>query len=205
MSWLNVNMEELNGATDSFGKGQGLPEPGIYEGIVVECYIDSTKTGTKFFALEFVTGSFPNDQEIKVIGWDVNRMVTNKNGASKNSKGNFFTGVILLNKMAKCIGKTVNDLIPTKKLVEQFGQQKEVGSFNELVGKTMIFGIRHKKYYKQDSSEGTKLDLVDVCCKDDKECADKLKARIEKKPIIEDNSNKPLNNKVEINENNIPF
>ena len=194
MSWITVDLNELDKATESFGKSDGLPEPGVYLARIDELYLDKTQSGAVFFSLVATAGESPNDTEIRIQGWDVVRMVKNKDGNTKNSNGGYFTGVILLNKMAKCIGKDVASLVPTKKLVEIFGQQKEVYSLNDLVGKKVILGIRHKKYEKQDGSEGVKLDLVDVCCENDSECQEKLKKRIEKRQVIEDKGNKQQSN-----------
>jgi len=191
MAWLEIDINELNQETESFGKGQGLPEAGVYEAVIQECYLDKTQSGAVYFSLELSAGEFPNDTEISIIGWDVGRMVKNKDGQTKSSSGRYFTGLILLNKMAKCIGKDVSQLTPTKKLVKVFDKDKEVYSLNDLVGKKMAFGIRHKKYWNQDGDEKIKLDLVDICCADDKECTEKLKARIEKRPVVEDKGNKP--------------
>ena len=188
MAWLEVNIEELNKETESFGKGNGLPEPGVYEVVINECYLDKTQSGAVYFNIEATSGEFPNDQEIRLVGWAIERMIKNKDGQVKNSKGGYFSGVILLNKLAKCIGKDVASLTPTKKLVEVWGQPKEVYSLNDLINKKFALGVRHRKYQKQDGSEGTRLELVDVCCIDDKECKEKLAKRIEKKPVVEEKS-----------------
>ena len=203
MSWLNVNIEEVENEIEQINNNKFGVEPGAYEGQIAEIFVDETKTGAKFLNVVFVTGSFPNDKEISFIGWDVNRMLVNKEGNPKNSKGRYFTGVILLTKIAKCFNKNINELKPVEKLVEVFGQSKKVKSFNELIGKTLVFGVRDKKYWNQDGDEKTKFDLVDICCRDDKECVDKLTKRIEKKPLVEDDSNKPSSNNQE--QTTMPF
>ena len=191
MAWLEVDMNELNQETEKFGKGQGLPEPNVYEVVINECYLDKTQGGTVYFNIEATSGEFPNDQEIRLTGWAVERMIKNKDGQVKNSKGGYFTGVILLNKLAKCIGKDASSLTPTKKFVQVWNENKEVYSLNDLINKKVVLGIRHRKYEKQDGSIGTRLELVDVCCVDDNECKEKLKARIERKPIFEEKSSQP--------------
>ena len=188
MSWLEVNMEELNKETENFGKGRELPEPGVYEVVINECYLDKTQGGAVYFNIEATAGEFPNDTEINLTGWAVERMLKNKDGQAKNSRGGYFSGVILLNKLAKCIGKDASSLTPTKKLVKVWGQSKEVYSLNDLINKKVVLGIRHRKYEKQDGSQGTRLELVDVCCVDDNECKEKLKLKIERKPIFEEKS-----------------
>jgi len=193
MSWIELDINELNVETEKSGKG-GMLEPGVYECTIGECYLDKTKNGTSFVNFEFITGTFPNDKEIKITGWDVNRMIKKSTGEAKNSKGRYFTGIILLNKIAKCIGKDIGQLTPVTKLVEIWNERKEVFSFNELIGKKIVVGIRHKKYWNQNNEEKVKLDIADICCEKDDKYIEKLKIRIEKKPIVEDTSNKPSNN-----------
>jgi len=195
MGWLEIDINELNQETENFGKGQGLPDAGVYEATIQECYLDKTQNGAVYFNLELSTGQFPNDNDIRLTGWDVGRMVKNIEGQTKSSSGRYYTGTILLNKMAKCIGKDISQLTPSKKLVQVFNEQKEVYSLNDLVGKKMAFGIRHKKYWNQDGDEKIKLDLVDICCLNDGECGNRLSARIERKPLVEDKGNKPTGSK----------
>jgi len=192
MSWLNdVNATELEKQEQEMEqRGEfSLPEPGVYDITIEQLFLDKTQGGTMFFGLVGSSGTFPNDTEINLSGWDVQRMVKNKDGQTKNSKGGYYTGLILLDKIAKCTGKRIMDLIPQNQYVEIFGQQKEVGVFKDLLGKKVSIGIRHRKYEKQDGSEGIALQLVDVCCVDNQECKEKLAKRIEKRPVVEEKSN----------------
>ncbi len=197
MGWLEqvniTELEEQEKEQSNFGESQ-LPEPGVYDITIEQIFVDKTQGGTTFFGLVGSSGTFPNDVEINLVGWDVQRMIKNKDGQTKNSKGGYYTGLILLDKIAKCIGKRVTDLIPQKGYVEIFGQQKEVGIFKELIGKKVTIGIRHRKYKKQDGSNGVALQLVDVCCINNKECREKLAKRIEKKPIVEEKTNNQSSN-----------
>jgi len=204
MSWIDVDINELNVETEKADKG-GMPEPGVYECTIKECFLDKTTNGTAFVNFELVSGTVPDVEEFKIVGWDVNRMIKKSTGETKNNKGRYFSGLIILNKMAKCIGKDVSQLTPTKKIVNVFGKDKEVFSLNDLVGKKMTFGIRHKKYWNQDGDEKLKLDIAGVCCIEDKECGVKLVSRIEKNPVVKDKSNKPSEEKPLIDDNNIPF
>ena len=197
MSWLDqvnvTELEEQEKEQENFGEFK-LPEPGIYEIVIDEIFVDKTQGGTTFFGLVGSAGKFPEDTEINLTGWDVQRMIKNKDGQTKNSKGGYYTGLMLLDKIAKCAGKRVTELIPQKGYVEIFGQKKEVGIFKDLIGKKVAIGIRHRKYEKQDGSEGTVLQLVDVCCVENQECKEKLAKRIEKRPIVEEKSNNQSNN-----------
>jgi len=207
MSWLDqinvTELEEQEKEQESF-TGFQLPEPGVYEITIEQIFVDKTQGGTTFFGLVGSHGEFPNDIEINLTGWDVQRMIKNKDGQTKNSKGGYYTGLMLLDKIAKCIGKRVTELIPQKGYVEIFGQQREVGIFKDLLGKKVVIGIRHRKYEKQDGSEGLALQLVDVCCVENQECKEKLAKRIEKRPIIEERSSNQSNNS-QTNTDNIQF
>jgi len=124
-------------------------------------------------------------------------MIKNSTGETKNSKGRYFTGLILLNKVAKCVGKDIGQLTPVTKLVEIWNERKEVFSFNELIGKKIVVGIRHKKYWNQDGDEKVKLDIANICCLNDEKCYGRVKERILRKPIVEDTQNKPTENQVQ--------
>ncbi len=197
MSWLDqvnvTELEEQEKEQENF-RGFELPESGVYEITIEQIFVDKTQGGTTFFSVIGSQGKFPNNVEINLTGWDVQRMVKNKDGQTKNSKGGYYTGLMLLDKIAKCAGKRVTELIPQKGYVEIFGQQREVGIFKDLLGKKVVIGIRHRKYEKQDSSEGTALQLVDVCCTGNEECKEKLIKRIEKRPIVEERSNNQPSN-----------
>ena len=198
MSWLNdVNINELEKQEQEIEqKGEfSLPEPGVYDITIEQLFLDKTQGGTTFFGIVGSYGEFPNDIEINLSGWDVQRMVKNKDGQTKNSKGGYYTGLILLDKIAKCSGKRIMDLIPQNQYVEIFGKQKEVGVFKDLLDKKVSIGIRHRKYEKQDGSEGIALQLIDVCCIDNQECKEKLAKRIDKRPVIEEKSNNSNQNK----------
>jgi len=197
MSWLNdVNIIELeqqekkNEQRSEFT----LLEPGVYDIVIDKLFLDKTQGGTIFFGLVGSYGDFPNDIEVNLLGWDVQKMVKNKDGKTKSENGSYYTGLILLDKIAKCAGKRIIDLIPQNQYIEIFGQQKEVGVFKDLIGKKVSIGIRHRKYQKQDGSEGITLQLVDVCCVEDSECKEKLAKRIEKRPVIEEKLNNQINN-----------
>jgi len=174
MSWLNVDLQELE-------KEQELKprlEPGVYTVTIESLYVDKTQSGATYFGLN----GFDGEIDIRLNGFSVERMIKNKDGNTKSSNGRYFTGLIFLDKIAKCFNKRVTDLIPTKGLVQVFGEQKEVGLFKEFEGKQIVVGLR-KVEYEYNGQEKFKFEIVDICCKDDKECIEKLRKRIEKNPV----------------------
>ena len=178
MSWINIDLNEIE---KEERKTSGIVQPGTYKGTIKNIYVSDTQGGTQYFGLELDT----SDREIKLNGFSVERMIKNRDGNTKTSNGRYFTGIILLNKIAKCFNLTINDLTPTQKIVEIFGRNETVGVFNQLLNKQITIGVRHK-IREYEGEKKTNIELVDICCVDDNECVEKLKKRIEKKPIIDE-------------------
>jgi len=200
MSWLTVNEEELN---EELNKVYEPIEPGVYNVVLSDVYIDETSGGTQYINIDGLT---KDDRKIILSGWDVNRMIKSKTGEVKSSKGNFYNGIIILGKMVKCIGKEISDLKPTDEPREIWNESKNVKVLSEFIGKEIEIGVRKKKYWNQSGEEKSKLDLVDVVCSKDTEAIEKLKKRIEKKPLVEDTSNKPsVGSSVDTNDTDVPF
>jgi len=174
MSWLNVDLNELEQAQEI---KQGL-EPGVYLMTIENLYINKTQSGTVFFGLN----GFDGETDIKLNGFSVERMIKNKNGDTKSSNGRYFTGLIFLDKIAKCFNKRVTDLIPQQGIIQIFGEAKEVGLFKEFEGKQIVIGLR-KVEYIYNNEEKYRFEVVDICCKDDEDCIEKLRKRIEKNPV----------------------
>jgi len=194
MSWLNVDLQELE-------KEQELKprlEPGVYTVTIENLYVDKTQSGATYFGLN----GFDGEIDIKLNGFSVERMVKNKDGNTKSSNGRYFTGLIFLDKIAKCFNKRVTDLIPQKGLIQIFGEQKEVGLFKEFEGKQIVVGLR-KVEYEYNGQEKFKFEIVDICCVNDKECIERLRKRIEKNPIKKEKSKEET--KQEIKSDDIPF
>jgi hypothetical protein len=203
MSWLEqINLEELD-KVEEVKEFKGF-EPGVYEVVVNNVWIEYTMGGTAYFNIKGFVGSFEDEREFNLVGWAVERMVKNKEGSVKNSKGGYFSGVLFLDKMAKCIGKRINDLKVEERIVEVFGEKRKVPVFVEFINKKFVIGIRDRIYCNQDGEEKKRYELVDVCCVDNKDCIERLKKRIEKKPVFKEKCNKQ-EPKEEINTSDIPF
>jgi len=194
MSWIDVNINELEKEQEI---KKGL-KPGVYIVTLENLYVDKTNGGTVFFGLN----GFDGEIDIKLNGFNIERMVKNKDGNTKSSNGRYFTGLIFLDKIAKCFNKRITDLIPTKGFVQIFGEQKEVGLFKEFEGKQIAIGLR-KVEYEYNGQEKHKFEIIDICCKDDDECIERLRKRIEKNPIKKEKQKEET--KKEIKSDNIPF
>jgi len=203
MSWLNqINLEELDKA-EEVKEFKGF-EPGVYEVVVNNVWIEYTMSGTAYFNIRAFVGSFEDERELNLVGWAVERMVKNKEGSVKNSKGGYFSGVLMLDKMAKCVGKRINDLNFEERIIEVFGEKRKVKVVTDLINKKILVGIRDRIYCNQDGEEKKRYELVDACCINDKECGEKLAKRIENKPVFKEkcNNQEP---KVEADTSDIPF
>ena len=199
MSWLDIDTKELDVELEDMDKSYSL-EPGVYNVTLNNVYVDTTsKSGAVYFSLEGVTD---NNFVISLNGFSVERMIKNGNGSTKTSNGRFYTGVLLLDKIAKCANTDVNKLKPTKKLIQVFGEQKEVGVFESLINTKIALGIRtNKSEYEGKIYE--KFEIVNICKPSDEECIKKLKKRIEKKPV---NDQTGKSNSVKADDNQpIPF
>jgi len=188
MSWLQLDTTKLDEEVEK-SKNAGefsLLEAGVYELVLSSAFIDKTQSGTEFINFEFKN----NDNDVYVTGWDVRRMIRNKEGSTTNKNGGLFGGIILLDLFAQQNGKRVTDLKPTQIVKEIRNEQKNVTSFNELLNKKYTVGIRHRKSFYVNSDyepkESVKLEIVDVVKQDDKEAIEKLKAKIAKRPVLED-------------------
>jgi len=199
MALFNLNIEEVEKEVESFGKGVEL-EPGVYNVVVDRIYIDKTQSGSKFFAIE--AGN------IKLTKFSVERMVENKEGNNRMSNGRLFTGIILLQKIAKIKGLTLNDLKPEKGFVQRWDESiEEVQDIPSLKGTKIIIGLR-KIIDEYDGKETTKFEIVDIINPSDEEAINKLKAKIEKKPEIDRRNKKTITQSNNSNSNSvdgIPF
>jgi hypothetical protein len=203
MSWLEINLNELEQEKQQQqGRSKFDIEPGVYEVTLRDVYIAQTQSGATYFGLRGVTGESPNDQEINLDGFSVERMVKNKDGQAKMSNGRHFTGVLLLDDLAKCIGKNVNQLMPVQGVIEMFGRQEQVGLLKDFYDKQVLVGIRDR-IYEYNGEKRTKKELVGICCTNDGDCLNKLKKRIEKKPVIEEKPREKQ--KQEATSSEIPF
>jgi len=186
MDWLKqVNLQELDEQEEKQGSYEKLT-PGVYLGVVRNAFLDKTQNGTAYVNFIIDIGEIPNDIELRLVGWAVERMVKKSDGSVKNSNGGYFSGLVILDKMAKCLGKRVNQLTFEEKAVEVWGEVKKLPSVKDVINKKFAFGIRDRIYYNQNGEEKTRYELVDVCCAEDTECIEKLKNRIEKKPVFKE-------------------
>ena len=199
MALFNLNMEEVEKEVERFGKGAEL-EPGVFKVKVDRIYIDKTQSGAKFFAIE--AGN------IKLTKFSVERMVENKEGNNRMSNGRLFTGIILLQKIAKIKGLTLNDLKPEKGFVQRWDESiEEVQDIPALKAVEIVIGLR-KIIDEYDGKETTKFEIVDIINPSDEEAINKLKAKIEKKPEIDRRNKKTITQSNNSNSNSvdgIPF
>jgi len=198
MALFNLNMEEVEKEVSNFGKDVEL-EPGVFEVKVDRIYIDKTQNGAKFFTIK--AGN------IKLTKFSVERMVENKEGNNKMSNGRLFTGIILLQKIAKTKGLTLNDLKPEKGLVQRWDESvEEVQDIPALKAAEIVIGLR-RVIDEYDGKETTKFEIVDIINPSDEEAVNKLKTKIEKRPEIDKRSKKTTTQNNNNNESNseIPF
>lgn len=200
MAWLDINLNELATEETKFDSAGSSIEPGVYNIVLENIYVDKTNSGTVFFALN---GNIENsNKKLSLTTFSVERMLKNSVGNTKMSNGRYYTGIILLDKISKVIGKNINQLTPSKAFVEVFGTTKEVGMFRELTGVSFAIGIR-KRITENNDKKYTNFEIINICNKNDNECIEKLKERIEKNPII-DETTKQKNIK-DNDEDIIPF
>ena len=205
MSWLEVDLNELETEKqEQKGRSKFDIEPGAYELTLGAVYISQTKNGATYFGLQGAGGTFPDDYEINLDGFSVERMVKNKDGSAKMSNGRYFTGVLFLDEMMKCFNKNVNAIKLTEDVVTIFGKQEKVGIIKELFGKKIVIGIRDREH-EYNGEIKTKKELLGVCCVTNKECIDKLKKRIAKTPVYKEKNKKLVNTQTTVDTLNDPF
>lgn len=177
MNWLDVNENELNEAVEKEPTGFELPEAGVYEVRVNNCYIETgvdSASGKKndWFNLETET---KDGNKINLRWW------FRYTGNSKNAKGNLAFGIVQAGKVFKAANLNLMNVKPKQINIEKFNKQIEALQLSDILGKKLVIGIRHRI-----SGQYTNIDFVKACKVGDQECIDKLKDDIEKKPVIED-------------------
>ena len=177
---FDVNLDELSNETEKVDSGFGELEPGVYDMVINNIYLDETNSGAVFIAL-YLTDTKSN-KKLNLNRFSVERMIKNKEGSTKMKNGRYFTGVIFLNKIAQMANKNINQLKPVELNVEIFGENKQVKVFKELVNTKITIGIRDIVSEWNDKVFVNK-EIVNILNPSEKDKIEKLAKRIAKSPV----------------------
>ena len=177
---FDVNLDELSNETEKVDSGFGELEPGVYDMVINNIYLDETNSGAVFVAM-YLTDTKSN-KKLNLNRFSVERMIKNKEGSTKMKNGRYFTGVIFLNKIAQMANKNINQLKPVELNVEIFGENKKVKVFKELVNTKITIGIRDIVSEWNDKVFVNK-EIVNILNPSEKDKIEKLAKRIAKSPV----------------------
>ena len=203
MGFFDISTDELLEEAKQFDSAGEL-DPGVYEMVINNIYLDKSSGGTEYFAVDLTNTK--DNRKLSLSNFSVERMVKNKEGSTKMSNGRYFTGVILLDKTAQIAGKNINQLSPVELNVEVFGEAKKVKVFKELINTKIVIGIRDVISEWNDKTYVNK-EIVNILKPSDKENINKLTKKIEKNPVKDTTKQKKKskNDNIDINPDVIPF
>jgi len=203
MGFFDISTDELLEEAKQFDSA-GKLDPGVYEMVINNIYLDKSSGGTEYFAVDLTNTK--DNRKLSLSNFSVERMVKNKEGSTKMSNGRYFTGVILLDKTAQIAGKNINQLSPVELNVEVFGEAKKVKVFKELINTKIVIGIRDVISEWNDKTYANK-EIVNILKPSDKENINKLTKKIEKNPVKDTTKQKKKskNDNIDINPDVIPF
>ena len=127
---FDVNLDELSNETEKVDSGFGELEPGVYDMVINNIYLDETNSGAVFTAI-YLTDTKSN-KKLNLNRFSVERMIKNKEGSTKMKNGRYFTGVIFLNKIAQMVNKNINQLKPVELNVEYLEKIKKLKYLKNL-------------------------------------------------------------------------
>ena len=201
MGWLDIDLNEIEKEQTKMENTYTPLESGVYEAVINNIYVDKLSTGTTYFSMNITING---NRKLNLDRFSVERMIKSKEGKVKMSNGRYFTGIILLDKIAKIKGKNINQLTPTKGVIELFGEKRTVGIFKDLINTKIAIGIR-KVLTSYKGNEYENWEVVNICSIDDEKCIESTKKRIEKNPI-KDNRETNKQADIEVKEDEeLPF